>query len=98
MLNAKKLGHSIYSFSRKGELFKKINKSCNINVNINGKIIENKLKRMIITKNLLKFSLYFENTNEKELIFISSIKHILLDMLDQNEWKKGKNVFEKYVR
>ena len=55
VLDAKKMGHSIYSFARKGELFNKMNNNIN---NINN--INPKLTRMIINykKNWTTFFIF----------------------------------------
>ena len=99
MLDAKRMGHSIYSFSRKKELFNKINSNCDYDNNgIDTEYIENKLKRMILSKNLLNFSLYLENTfNEIELKFMSDYDFVFTDLLEETKWKKGIDIFESYI-
>ena len=95
MLDAKKMGHSIYSFARKGELFNKINSICDIN-NINSKYITTEIKKMIVSKNLSKFSLYFKNINDNEYKWIVSNKDIFLNLLEQTKWSKGLQIVESY--
>ena len=100
MLDAKKMGHSIYSFARKQELFSKIHKMCNIHeLDTDGNVlIEKKLKRMIITKNLSKFSSYFENINKFELEYVKSNKQTFESLINENGWRKGLTVFQTYVK
>ena len=99
MLEAKKMGHSIYSFVRKQDLFEKIYLNCNnYNITKNGKLIENKLRKMIVTQNLTQFSKYFESISKDELKYIQLNKKVLLGFLKQNEWKRGLKLFEIYVK
>ena len=96
MLDAKKMGHSIYSFLRKQELFEKIHQICDTN-EINNQYINKKLKRMIMTQNLSNFSKYLETIKQNEFEFISSNKEIFINLLSETKWKKGLNVFKTYV-
>ena len=97
MLDAKKIAHSIYSFSRKGELFYYINKVSNIN-KFDGDLVEKKLKRMILTKNLLNLSQYFESLDKNHLNYISSNKNEFINLFNQNSWSKGIKIFNHYIK
>ena len=88
------MGHSIYSFARKGELFNKINKNIN---NINE--VNSKLTRMIITKNSSQLSLYLESLyNENEINLIKSNIKIYKDLFVQNGFERSrfKNIYKIY--
>ena len=95
MLKAKKMGHSVYSFVRKKDLFNSINKTYNLN---NFNIIERKIKEMIVSKNMSKLSLYFENIKENQLEYIKKNKEIFTYLFkDQIGWTKGLKLFNNYV-
>ena len=95
MLNAKKMGHSVYSFVRKKDLFNSINKTYNLN---DFNITERKIKKMIISQNLSKLSLYFENITQNQLEYIKKNKENFIYLFkDQIGWKKGLKLFNNYV-
>ena len=96
MLDAKKMGHSIYSFARKKELFEKINSIVDNN-NPSGEYISKKIKRMILSQNLTKLSLYLQNINEKEYLYILSNKQLFINSFEANKWSKGLKLFNYYV-
>ena len=86
--------HSIYSFARKGELFKSINKNVN---NIND--TNSKLTRMIITRNISQLSLYLESLCDKnEIEIIKSNTTIYKNLFIQNEFERGLKLFTKYIK
>ena len=96
MLDAKKMGHSIYSFARKKELFEKVNLIIDNNI-VNKEYINKQLKQMILSQNLSKFSLYFETISEKEYSYILSNKQLFINSVNQNKWSKGLKLFKYYV-
>ena len=92
MLNAKKIGHSYYSFYRKKEYYEKLDKINNSLMN-NHNVIENVLKTQILSQNKNVFSkiLHLLMKNEKlHLIKNSNI----LKKLQQSQWKKGEAIFQ----
>ena len=95
MLDAKKMGHSVYSFARKGELFNKINSICDSN---NNKSTTVEIKKIILSKNLLKFSLYLQNIDDDGYNWIIESKDVFLNLLQQTKWKKGLDIFQSYVK
>ena len=94
MLNAKKMGHSIYSFVRKEDLFNNINKIVNLN---NFNVIQRRIKKMIISKNMTQLSVYFENIKENQLKWIVNNKKDFVYLFEQMGWKKGLKLFNIYV-
>ena len=92
MLDAKKMGHSIYSFVRKKDLFDKI---CNKleNESNNKQEIEKNIKQMIISQNLTQFSLFFQIFSENEKDFVLNNKEMILNFLKENKWNKGTKLF-----
>ena len=96
MLDAKKIGHSIYSFARKKELFEKINSVVDDNI-VNGEYINKQIKKMILSHNLSQLSLYFETMNEKEYSYILSNKQLFINLLNTNKWSKGLKLFQSYM-
>ena len=95
MLDAKKMGHSSYSFVRKQDLFEKIHQKCENN---SVKSMENILNRMIVTQNLSQFSLFLENMNNNESKYVESNCKLLMLFLTQNQWTKGIKLLQGYVK
>ena len=88
MLNAKKKGHSVYSFVRNRDYFCDLNKYLYNNINING------VFKTIITKNLMSFYLMIKNANRNEIknVFMEN-KDEILKLIKANGWKKGEKLF-----
>lgn len=85
MLDAKKLGHSIYAFSRKNEFYYKLNQM----VTNGDDQVMSKLNKYILAKDLEKFSLFFEHLTQKEKNVVQSNLKQIEQMLLQNRWHKG---------
>ena len=97
MLQAKKMGHSYYSFVRKGDLFTQIHKNININKE-NFHQIDDKINFSILAKNLNQLSLYLEHVvNKHEKLYVVSNKDKFFHHFETTKWKKGLKLFEHYV-
>lgn len=102
MLNAKKLGHSIYSFVRKQSLFSKIAKLRSDDSNISSQTEQDrffaKLSKTITSKNMFQFSRFFETLNLSEKYYILKNKSKIEGMLQQKKWDKGLKLFEAVIK
>ena len=106
MKKAKHLGHAIYSFCRKEDLFKSINKQVNVSYGNNGDGsgddssddgLSNELKKMIFTHNLSQFSLYLELCNDNQRKYILKNKEKLTKFIKENKWQRGLKLIQEYV-
>lgn len=99
MLDAKKLGHSIYSFQRKQEFYDKLSSTKEQDNNNDNNIIVHRLHSIISSKNMAKFSSYLEaTTNLNEKLFIVQNEKNITQMLQQHHWTKGINLFQLFVQ
>ena len=97
MLDAKKLGHSIYSFNRKENLIKNLSNNCNTHSHLNRDDVDDNVKRMIFSQNLSQFSIYLETVNHIEWKYILSKKDVFMEFIQLNKWSKGATLFQSFV-
>ena len=98
MLDAKKMGHNIYSFVRKATLFTKVNINIKNNVE-NGNVIKNKLTFIMLSKNLGQLSFYFENiVDRNQMEYILANQVMFIRSLRQTKWKKGFELFMLVIK
>ena len=94
MLDAKKMGHSTYAMMRKHDLFHDIYKTVNVN---DFNIVERKIKKMIVSKNMTQLSIYFENRTQNQLSYVRKNKEKFIHVFNQIGCKKGLKLFDIYV-
>ena len=95
MLIAKKMGHSIYSFNRKEDLFGKLYDKCTNDKNVcNNKIIEKNLRSMILTRNMFKFSIFCQTMNKYEKDYICKNFNMLDKFMKDNHWNKARKLLK----
>ena len=93
MLKAKKMGHSIYSFNRKKQLFDKLYNMCSNDKNIHNKeMMESNLHSMILTRNMFKFSLFCQTMNRYEKEYVVENYKRLDNFMQDNHWNKGRKL------
>ena len=103
MLNAKKMGHSVYSFQRKKDYFMKLNNIINHDIAIdykNNNLLIN-LRNKIVHKNMESFSLFFETLTLKEKYLILKNENLIKNFLNSSKWIKGNKYFDlifKHIR
>lgn len=91
------MGHSIYSFQRKSELFEKLSQLMMASETTNGDNILVMLRKYILSYNMTKFSTFFENMTVKEKYYILKKKSQIINLLKQSEWNKGLALFLSVV-
>ena len=95
MLDAKKMGHSSYSFLRKQDLFDAIYNNVN---NKDDRSIQSKIDFIILNKDMKQLSNHLANmTNNYQIKYIISQKQTFLKCFEQTKWVKGKKVFESCI-
>ena len=92
MLNAKKMGHSIYSFNRKQDLFNKLYE--NVNSNNNNETMDKQLRQIILTRNMFKFSIFCETMNDYEREYIVKNFNMLDKFMKENDWNKARKLLK----
>ena len=93
MLKAKKMGHSVYSFNRKKELYDKLYDICDNDKNIyNDNTIDRILRSIILTRNMFRLSLFCQTMNKYEKEYISKNYKMLDKMMKDNDWNKGRKL------
>ena len=93
MLEAKKLGHSIYSFVRKGDLFHSIYNQNQLWINDN-KFAKKSIKRMIATKNMTQFSKHLESLTQSEKNHVIKMQPFWMELMQELNWKKGSKLLK----
>ena len=91
------MGHSIYSFQRKSELFEKLSQLMMASETTNGDNILVMLRKYILSYNMTKFSTFFENMTVKEKYYILKKKSQIINLLKQSKWNKGLALFLSVV-
>ena len=88
MLNAKKMGHSIYGFVRNKDHYYENNKY------LYNKVDLNYVYNIIMRKNLSKFYVYLQylNINVKK-----DSNENIMNFLKANNWSKGIKLFQLFV-
>ena len=96
-LNFKKRQHSVYSFVRNEPLYNslfdlKYNKLANENKN---DVIYNEIRKYILSQNISDFSLYLQSLTlvEKYYILKDENRDKIVNLMKENEWKKGIELF-----
>ena len=95
MLTAKKMGHSIYSFNRKQELFDKLYNICDNDENVcDSKKIDKNLRSIILTRNMVKFSLFCQTMNKYEKEYIVKNYDMLDKFMKDMHWNKARKLLK----
>ena len=91
-LDAKKRGHSVYSFVRNEDYYNEITGHLSKQINFN--IINN----LIISRNMSLFAKILENCDEldKITVFIKQ-KDNIIQFLQETGWKKGEKLFNLFL-
>ena len=91
MLDAKRMGHGIYSFVRKENLFHSICKQYQLSNN-DESFVEQQIASMILTHNLTKLSEYLQSANQFEKRYIVKNESNITTLMKQTNWLKGMNL------
>ena len=59
--------------------------------------IMNLLTKYIMSRNMSKFSLYFQTMNLYQKYFILKNKNKIIKLLEQNNWRKGLELFQLVI-
>ena len=93
MLDAKRMGHGIYSFVRKQNLFHSICKQYQLSNN-NEKFAEEQLSSMILTQNLSDLSKHLESATQFEKEYIVKNEMKIKTLMKETNWIKGINLVQ----
>ena len=97
MLEAKKMGHSMYSFVRNEDSFLRLGKLINKNDSYGAQNVIPMLTRIILSRNMKQFSLFFETMDMYEKFQTLKNKQSINKLLKENNWKKGEKLFATFV-
>ena len=95
MLNAKKKGHSIYSFQRRAPFYNQLAKliHCDSDENLN-QFISSQLQSMIFSRNTQKLSFFMQTLTKVEKEYLLKNEKQVCQLFNQNGWKRGANLFQ----
>ena len=92
MLEAKKIGHSVYSFVRNKEYYNEIS------LFLNKKMNSKEINKIILSQNLSLFSMVLENSSKYDQTeYLMKNKENIVKFLNQSDWKKGLKLFKLFV-
>ena len=88
MLDAKRMGHGIYSFVRKENLFHSIYKQYQLSTH-DQLFAQEQISSMILTHNLSNLSKYFQSATKFEKQYIVQNEANLIQLMKETDWSKG---------
>ena len=102
-LDAKKIGHSFYGFSRKKDFYHKLNKDASIENGMTINNIKHMLNASLISKNDKQFEKILQCLNEKEINTLkeSNEGKEMMSYFSTNtkemKWKKGEKLLNSFL-
>ena len=100
-MDAKKIGHSFYGFSRKRDHFHQLNELAHIEDGMNINQIKNLLRASLISKNEKEFEKILQCLNDNEKMLFANNENDIVGYFSTNmkemKWKKGQRLFNAFV-
>ena len=96
MLQAKKMGHAVYSFQRKKDYFMRLNR-----IVINDNNVDNLffiLRKYILHQNMQSLSLFFQTLKMNEKYLILKNEQKIYQLFQISKWSKGQKLFDVVLK